>query len=336
MKLSLFPREKKYYPASMKILLHSPSSTVRRNGNRQTATEWVRMLREAGHELRYLSHYEEETADLLIALHADKSRAAAQNFLEKNPQGKLILALTGTDIYPQPGPEAVELMRRADALITLQRKAAEQVPQDCRDKVVPVIQSSLLLAERPASSPSSFDICVVGHLRDVKDPLLTARAIRELPPASGIHLRHAGGILDEKYAARVAREEKENRRYDWLGELSEIETARLLASSKLMVLTSLSEGGARVVGESIVHGTPVLSTRIDGVLGLLGDDYPGFFPVGDAAALSTLLHRCESDAAFYSTLTTAALACAPQFHPDRERAALLAAVALAGQISSQL
>lgn len=291
------------------------------------------MLREAGHEVVLTGSYSGETADILVALHADKSHDAALRFLETNPGGKLVLALTGTDIYPQPGAGAMDLMRRAHALITLQRKAVLKIPDNCREKVVPVIQSAECLAERPELTPSSFDICVVGHFRDVKDPLLTARAVRELPASSKIRLRHAGGILDEKYAALVAREEKENPRYEWLGELSEIETARLLASSKLMVLTSLSEGGARVVGESIVHGTPVLSTRIDGVLGLLGDDYPGFFPVGDSHELAALLERCETDEDFYTRLRSEALACAGQFHPDREKSALLAAIELAGTLS---
>jgi glycosyltransferase involved in cell wall biosynthesis len=279
--------------------------------------------------------YSGEAADILIALHADKSRDAAFQFLETNPGGKLILALTGTDIYPQPGTGAVELIRRADALITLQRKAGLQIPEDCREKVVTVIQSAECLAERRECAPPTFDICVVGHFRDVKDPLLTAKAVRRLSASSKVRLRHAGGILDDKYAALVAREEKENPRYEWLGELSEIETARLLASSKLMVLTSLSEGGARVVGESIVHGTPVLSTRIDGVIGLLGEDYPGFFPIGDAVALAALLELCENDEAFYSRLTGEALACAGQFHPAREKSALLAAIESAGKLSPE-
>lgn len=310
----------------MKILLHSPASTVRRNGNRQTSSEWVTMLRGAGHEVKILSCYENEQADLLIALHAWKSREAVLGFQQSVPDGKVILALTGTDIYPSPGEEAVDTMRKADAIVTLQRKAIERVPEDCREKVTPIIQSAKRLVAPVVKPSGDFTVAVVGHLRDVKDPLLTARAARLLPPSSRLRVRHAGGILEEKYAALVAAEEKENPRYDWLGELSETETARLIASSHLMVITSLSEGGARVVGEAIVHGTPVISTRIDGVIGLLGENYPGFFPVGDAADLAEILLKSEHDSAFNGELKAAALRFADQFDPETEKQAIVSLV----------
>ena len=77
--------------------------------------------------------------------------------------------------------------------------------------------------------------------------------------------------------------------------------ADLIASSRLMVMSSLFEGGARVVGEAMVHGTPVISSRIDGVVGLLGDDYPGYFLPGDTAELAALLNRFETDPGFSGT-----------------------------------
>jgi glycosyltransferase involved in cell wall biosynthesis len=93
-----------------------------------------------------------------------------------------------------------------------------------------------------------------------------------------------------------------------------------------MVITSLSEGGARVVGEAIVHGTPVLSTRIDGVIGLLGENYPGFFPVGDAADLAEILLKSEHDSAFNGELKAAALRFADQFDPETEKQAIVSLV----------
>lgn len=310
----------------MKILLHSPASTVRRNGNRQTSSEWVHILRDAGHVVTPISAYEGEEADLLIALHANKSREALLKFRDTVPDGRTILALTGTDIYPEPDSDAIDSMRQADCLITLQKKAIDIIPSDCHEKVIPVIQAARVLAPRPTGESKHFDVCVVGHLRDVKDPLLTARASQLLPEDSKIQVLHAGGILDPKYAPLVAEEEKKNPRYTWLGELSEEETARLMASSSLLSLTSWSEGGGRVVGEAIVHGTPVVSTRIEGIVGLLGDAYPGFFPAGDETALAMLLQRCEGDQEFYARINSAAKGLAAQFSPDKERLALFAAV----------
>lgn len=317
----------------MKIILHSPAATVRRTGNRQTSNEWARFLREAGHEVHVTGSYRGQPADLLIALHAVKSRGAVLTFREAVPAGKVILALTGTDIYPEPTAEALDTMTRADGLITLQRKAVEQVPHPLRDRVTTVIQSAERLAEPGPARENGFPVCVVGHLREVKDPLLAARAASQLPAESRVRVLQAGGILESAFADAVSREEADNPRYHWLGELSERETAQVIADSRLLIVTSKSEGGARVVGEAIVHGTPVLSTRIEGVEGLLGPDYPGFFPVGDAAALAALLARCESEEAYYQTLQESCRAAKDQFSPEREAASLLDAVSRTGPLT---
>jgi glycosyltransferase involved in cell wall biosynthesis len=227
--------------------------------------------------------------------------------------------LTGSDIYPAPNEKVLESIALADRLVVLQQKAIDQVPEPFREKTHVIIQSAERLGEDRSTGESTFDVCVVGHLRDVKDPLRAAAATRLLPADSTIRIRHAGGILEPKYHERVEREIRENPRYQWLGELDEKAVADLIASTRLMVMSSLSEGGARVVGEAMVHGTPVISSRIDGVIGLLGDDYPGYFFPGDTEALSKILWRVESDGNFLKALKQRAEELAPQFHPDRER-----------------
>ena len=81
------------------------------------------------------------------------------------------------------------------------------------------------------------------------------------------------------------------------------------------------EGGANVISEAIVNGTPVVASRIPGSVGLLGADYPALYPAGDTAALRDLLLHADSDPAFYRTLRSHCAALAKQFHPSRERAA---------------
>lgn len=312
------------------ILLVTPGSPVRHSGNRCTASQWAEILRGQGH--RVVVCYDVPAtmptaeADVLIAMHAVKCAGVIADYRAAFPAGKVLLALTGTDIYPEPSAVALASMREADALIVLQEKALEKIPADCREKASLVIQSVRPVTGRTKTNSDLFDVCVVGHLREVKNPLLTAEASRLVPPVSRLRVRHAGGILEPAYGALVAREQRENPRYEWLGELSSEEVATLLASSDLMVLTSHSEGGARVIGESIVHGTPVLSTRIDGVLGLLGEEYPGFFPDGDAEALAAMLWKSESDPAFYDELKKAAITLIARFSPVAEASALRAAL----------
>ena len=170
-------------------------------------------------------------------------------------------------------------------------------------------------------SNDSFDVCTVGHLREVKDPLRAAAASRRLPQTSRIRVRHAGAILDDGYAELVQREQAENPRYAWLGELTPAEAQNLMAQSRLTVVSSFHEGGARVIGESIVAGTPVLAARNDASLSLLGEDYAGLYEAGRTEELATLMTRAETDGAFLDALVERAGRLAPQFDPRREQEA---------------
>ena len=76
-----------------------------------------------------------------------------------------------------------------------------------------------------------------------------------------------------------------------------------------------------MISEAAVDGTPVLASRIDGSVGLLGPDYPGYFTVGDTEGLAVLLLRSETDSKFYRSLKRACAARAPLFRPSRELAA---------------
>jgi glycosyltransferase involved in cell wall biosynthesis len=96
------------------------------------------------------------------------------------------------------------------------------------------------------------------------------------------------------------------------------------------------EGGAHVVMEAVRAGTPVLASKIDGNMGMLGLDYEGYFEVGDAPALAALLRQCRADLAtpltdnlnFLQRLQHQCAQRAPLFTAEREQVALLALVDL--------
>ena len=88
-----------------------------------------------------------------------------------------------------------------------------------------------------------------------------------------------------------------NPRYVWRGEMPGWKVRQASARAALMVLSSVMEGGANVISEAVMAGLPVIASRIDGSVGLLGPDYPGYFPVGDSAALARQLLRAEQDPA---------------------------------------
>ena len=159
---------------------------------------------------------------------------------------------------------------------------------------------------------------MIGHLRPVKDPFRAALAARRLPAESKTRIVQIGGALSPAMARRARREAATNDRFVWLGELPRGQTLRRLRRSRLLVVSSRLEGGPNVVCEALAAGVPILSSEIDGVTGILGDDYPGYFPVGDTGALTKLLHRAEVDGRFYESLRSATRRAASQVDPRVE------------------
>jgi glycosyltransferase involved in cell wall biosynthesis len=162
---------------------------------------------------------------------------------------------------------------------------------------------------------------VVGHLRRVKDPFRAAKAARSLPSTSRIRIVHLGAAETPQWTAMAKAEMKVNPRYVWRGDRPSADVRRLLGRAHAMVLSSLSEGGANVLSEAVAAGVPVLASRIDGSIGLLGGNYPGYFPVGDTAALARLLRRIETDPEFLARLRRAIARRAHLFRPALEKAA---------------
>jgi glycosyltransferase involved in cell wall biosynthesis len=80
------------------------------------------------------------------------------------------------------------------------------------------------------------------------------------------------------------------------------------------------EGGANVISEAVMAGLPVIASDIEGSVGLLGTDYPGYYPVQDAGALRSRLRQAESDPEYYVELAAACVARRQQFAPEREHA----------------
>ncbi len=307
----------------MKIRIVTPAGPGARSGNRATATRWATLLREIGHEVSVGTHLGVSRYDLLVAVHARKSHAAVEAFRSRHPGEPIVVLLAGTDLYGD-GPEnrrVSESMRWATRLVVLQPLARRTVPRALRRKVR-VIRQSAARPSGPIHKRSGvFEVCVIAHLRAVKDPLRTAYAARRLPRSSQIQVVHVGGALSGDMGRRARRESEQNARYRWMGSQPKKAALRTLARSRVLAVTSRAEGGANVVSEAIACGVPVIASRIDGSVGLLGRDYPAYFPVGDTASLAGLLERVEQDGHFLADLRRRCRELQPAFRPSAERAA---------------
>jgi putative glycosyltransferase (TIGR04348 family) len=278
------------------------------------------MLRGLGHRVVIATAWRGETCDVLVALHARKSHRSIARFRKRHPEAPLVVALTGTDLYRdlRTSTLARRSLALASRLVVLQPRGLAALPSRFRAKARVIRQSAVCPARSIAPRAGVFEVCVLAHLRPVKDPFRAARAARRLPASSRVRILHAGAALDAASAARARAEARPNPRYVWLGPLSRARALRLLARCRLLVLTSRLEGGANAVSEALVCGVPVLSSRIAGSVGILGPRYPGFFQVGDTDGLAALLWRAETDARFYRRLASRCRSAARLLDPEAE------------------
>lgn len=300
-----------------------PAPPRSRKGNRVTAVRWARILRKLGHRLIIDQEYDGRPCDLCIALHARRSHSAVVQYRRNYPAGPLVVALTGTDLYRDihTSRRAQQSLELADRLIVLQPKGRVELPARLRSKLRVIYQSAQPTQMRPHRDRRFMEVCVLGHLRSEKDPFRAALALRLLPATAGIRVVHAGQAMSPAMALRARKLAAQDSRYRWLGEVPRWQARRLLARSHLLVLSSRMEGGANVISEALVDGVPVLASRIPGSEGLLGDDYPGVFPVGNTRALAELLLRAASEPAFYDRLKQWCARLAPLFDPAGEQQA---------------
>lgn len=307
----------------MHLFMVTPAPAHSRKGNRITALRWAALLKNLGHKVTVAQSYGGERCDVLIALHARRSHGAIVRYRDQNPDSPLILALTGTDLYQDihNDSDAQASLALADRLVTLQALAIREVPEAYRDKVRTIVQSVRPLPTRPALRLKTFDIAVVGHLRPVKDPFIPAEASRLLPPSSNIRIVHIGAALDATMEKRALREMRENSRYLWCGEYPRWKVRRRMASCRALTLPSKMEGGANVVSEAIVDNVPVLASEIPGSVGMLGEDYPAYFPVGNPQSLAALLQKVEEDPGFLAGLRRHIQKLAPLYRPLQEQQA---------------
>ncbi|HZV92216.1 MAG TPA: selenoneine biosynthesis selenosugar synthase SenB [Caldimonas sp.] len=308
------------------ICIVTPALADAGNGNWRTARRWAGMLA-SDFRVELSASWQGGDARLLIALHARRSADSIRRWAEQMPHRPLVVVLTGTDVYRDihRDESARRSLQLADRLVVLQERALDELAPEFRDKAIVCHQST---PERSALAKTNRHLraLMVGHLREEKDPQTYFDAAALLGRRDDIRLDHVGSALDESWAAKARAARAAWPRYRWLGPLDHAATLARIRRAHVLVHPSRMEGGAHVVMEAVRCGTPVLASRIPGNVGLLGEDYPGYFAVGDATALAAGLERCRDDEAFLPELARHCAARSPLFDPLVEKATLQAMV----------
>lgn len=311
-----------------RVCLISPAAQDAHNGNAHTAARWQVALSPFA-QVRLQKLWDGAEADVMIALHARRSADSIDRFHRERPRQALVVVLTGTDLYRDhaAGNEEVRhSLECASAIVVLQPLALRSLPPAWRAKACVIEQSATLVAHDAAAPPPTV-FCAVGHLRDEKDPATLMAAARRLAARRDLLIVHIGAALDEALAREAEATARACPAYRWLGALPPEDCRRWMARSHALVHMSRMEGGANAVIEAIRSGTALLASRIDGNLGLLGEDFEGVFPVGDAAALAALMQRFADDEGLAQRLRLRSETLSPQFAPEREAAKVQALLA---------
>ncbi len=311
------------------ITIVSPALADANNGNWQTARRWQRLLAPVA-RARIVREWtgagELDAQDrCLLALHALKSAPSAAAWAQRHPGRGLAVVLTGTDLYRDIHASALATQALEDAqhLVVLQELGVQSLPMAMQAKAQVIFQSTSARAALPQAH-GHLRAVMVGHLRNEKSPQTLFETATLLGVQDKIYLDHIGQALDAALGAQAQATALEYPHYRWLGGLAHEATRRRIQRAHLLVHASRMEGGAHVVMEAVRSATPVLASRIDGNVGMLGADYGGYFDWGDAPALAALLRRCANHAhdPLLAQLHAQCAQRAALFTPEAEQAAL--------------
>jgi putative glycosyltransferase (TIGR04348 family) len=317
------------------VVIVSPALADANNGNWQTAFRWQQMLSARG-DVRITRDWPDlqSRGDMvMLALHARRSAAAIEAWHQARGSHALAVVLTGTDLYQDIAvdPQAQRSLQHAGQLVVLQELGVAALPPPLRGRARVIFQST---ASQPAlpKPQDRLHAVMVGHLRQVKRPQTLFEAARLLANEPGITITHIGDALEPALGELALATEQECPNYRWLGALPHDQTREQIRQAHLLIHASEMEGGAHVVMEAMCSGTPVLASQIPGNVGMLGADYAGYFPLGDASELAALLRQCRDQQRPpvagdpHGLLAQLRVQCdlrAPLFAPAAERAALL-------------
>ncbi len=309
-------------------MIVTPALADANNGNWQTARRWQQLLAQT-HAVRLVKDWPDRDAardQVMLALHARRSAPAIAAWSQANPGRGLAVVLTGTDLYQDihQDASAQASLARAQRLVVLQSMGVDALPPVYRTQARVIHQSTT--ARQPLTKTGRhLRVVMVGHLRAVKSPQTLMQAARLLAHRSDIRIDHIGDALEGDWAAQARATQAEVPTYRWLGPLPHARTRQAIQRAHVLVHTSAMEGGAHVIMEAVRSGTPVLASRVDGNVGMLGADYAGYFDHGDARQLARLLEQCREQpgGGLLARLRAQCEARAPLFTPEAERLGLL-------------
>ncbi len=311
------------------VLIHSPFPQETGQGNSVTAERMQLIMRSAGIGAHIETvTYQGGDAKCLVALNAWRSAGVVAEFDRRHNDRQIVVLVTGSDInHPEMGDENSDTrvtMERADALVTLHDADLKALPENLQHKSICIYPSVSLPTGIKHREPleDRMDVVMAGNIRAVKNPQLAVEVGALLPSDSPIFINSYGDASDQ-LATEMTHASAEVKHFNWCGKLDHATLIEKMVRAQLLLNTSTIEGGANAICEAVTMGLPVIASDIRGNVGMLGEDYLGLFPNGDAQAAVGLLQRCVTELSFYQELKKQVAQRAPLFDFATESSAWL-------------
>ncbi|MDF1607129.1 glycosyltransferase family 4 protein [Hoeflea sp. YIM 152468] len=144
------------------------------------------------------------------------------------------------------------------------------------------------------TAPDAADFLYIGMMRDLKGPDVFIEAMRRAEQLAGKPLSAimvGDGDDKPRYQTRI--------NTLGMGERIKMHPAmparEAFALARTVVIPSRAESMPYIVLEAVAAGKPVISTRVGGIPEILGPDFAGFVPPGDAEALAVNMTHAIAD-----------------------------------------
>ena len=297
-----------------------PRFATDQSGNSVTARRYIDLFADLGHRSTLVTQ-PSGRGEVVVALNAYRTASAIRSAATAG--SPVIVVLTGTDVYKFLNTHrsvVLDALDRADCLVGLNDRIGLDLEPRHRARLDIIHEG----ASRPAlaRSPSSteFAVVVIGHLREEKDPRTVVAATQNLPSGSRVVVDHYGAAHTDDWAEWARAAQLSNKRYRWHGEVQQGDIHAIYAQSHLLVNSSIIEGGSNVISEAVMSGLAILASDIPGNIGVLGENYPGYFPVGDAVQLQQALLGLEQEPERLAELTSSVVKLQSRLDLAEERA----------------
>jgi glycosyltransferase involved in cell wall biosynthesis len=166
--------------------------------------------------------------------------------------------------------------------------------------VVPSLYLDHELVQAATDTPKTVDLVFCARLVQNKGLFAVLRAVASLPAVSLLIVGDGPLRVDAEAFVRTHSMTDRVRFTGWLP--TQVDVLQAMASGKIFIMNSLSEGGPRSAVEAMALGLPVLATRVGVMSDIVHDGVNGMFTDGSSEDVAVKISVLLSDDALQASM----------------------------------